>query len=366
VSPLTNHGNALRNLCFEYTPKNVTSNPIVWYHVHNVHICFKNKSENYLKHSFNNHSEMKNLCSYLFRMHVNHSFSKTNYHIGSSIKWWKNIGYETQRTNVLLNTTNLAKIPLRMYYKNLMYDVLYRVQNMAVASFTKNMDVCVVEENEIMNNSQKRNTSALVTITQKKAKSNNSVVPNDLSLQLGFQALNLIKKQKDLLIESFGIIRELMKKLIDFDETKEMQSAKPSFPYVPQLEWPSKRNDGIEGQHFNFTQLPCDVEVDENGFSLDYHISIHFELPKIKWEKDIIMNKVKEMLSIMNIKTGELIGEPIANMCYHKSTTWSGSIKLHLENSVVDARSLLQRTKAFILTLEELEEKKCVNTICLF
>ena len=43
--------------------------------------------------------------------------------------------------------------------------------------------------------------------------------------------------------------------------------------------------DGIEGQHFNLTQLPFDVEVDENGFSLDYQISIYFELKDTKWEK---------------------------------------------------------------------------------
>ena len=106
-----------------------------------------------------------------------------------------------------------------------------------------------------------------------------------------------------------------------------MQSAQPSFPYVPQFEWPSKREDGIKNQHFNLTQLPFNVEVDENGFSFYYQVSIHFELKEIKWEKDIIMNKVKEILVTMKIKTGDLIGEPIAIMCYHKSTTWSETIQ---------------------------------------
>ena len=94
-----------------------------------------------------------------------------------------------------------------------------------------------------------------------------------------------------------------MKGGIDFDEAKEIQKAKTSFPYVPQLEWPSKREDGIEGQHFNLTQLPFDIEVDENGFSFDYQIAIHFEIKEVKWEKDVIMGKVKERLAIMNIKT---------------------------------------------------------------
>ena len=65
------------------------------------------------------------------------------------------------------------------------------------------------------------------------------------------------------------------------------------------------------------------------------------------------MNKIKERLTLINIKTGDLIGEPIAIMYYHKSTTWSGTIKLHLANPVVDAKSLLQGIKAFILTLDE-------------
>ena len=143
-----------------------------------------------------------------------------------------------------------------------------------------------------------------------------------------------------------------MKKEIDFDEAKEMQNAKPSFPYVPQTEWPSKREDEIEGQHFNLTQLPFDMEVDENGFSFDYQVAVHFERKETKWDKDTILNKVKKRLDIMKIKTYNLIGEPIAIMCYHKSTTWSGTIKLHLENPVVDAKNLLQGTKAFILNLD--------------
>ena len=45
-------------------------------------------------------------------------------------------------------------------------------------------------------------------------------------------------------------------------------------------------------------------------------------------------------------------------MCYHKSTTWSGTIKLHLENPLVNAKGLLQGTKAFILNLDEGESWK--------
>ena len=84
-----------------------------------------------------------------------------------------------------------------------------------------------------INTSQKRTTGALVTITQKKAKNKKSLGAKGLSLWLGFQALNHINKQKDLPTEFFETTKELMKKGINFDEAKEMQKAKPSFPYVP-------------------------------------------------------------------------------------------------------------------------------------
>ena len=57
-----------------------------------------------------------------------------------------------------------------------------------------------------------------------------------------------------------------------------MQNALASFSFVPEMEWPSKREDGIESQHFNLTQLPFDMEVNEDGFSFDYEVSIHFDL----------------------------------------------------------------------------------------
>jgi hypothetical protein len=200
---------------------------------------------------------------------------------------------------------------------------------------------------------KKKTTSALVTITQKKTKSKKNLGVKSLSLWLDFQALNHINKKKDLPLECIESTLDLMKKIIDFDEAKEMQKSHPSFPYVPQMEWPSKRDDGIEGQHFNLTQLPFDMEVDENGYSYDYQIAVNFELNETKWEKDVIMNKVKERLDIMNITTGDFIGEPIAIMCYHKFTSWSGTIKIHLANPVVDVKSLLQDTKVFILKLDE-------------
>ena len=61
--------------------------------------------------------------------------------------------------------------------------------------------------------------------------------------------------------------------------------------------------------------------MDEHGFALDYQIAISFEIGDLKLSKEVIMKKVKERLNKMKIETGGIIGEPIAVMCYHKSTT---------------------------------------------
>jgi hypothetical protein len=235
---------------------------------------------------------------------------------------------------------------------------------MATASFTRLMDVCIVDENELITSSQKRTTTAIITSTQKKAKSKKNLGPKYSSLWLGFYALNHLNKQKEPPIESGKTTRELMKRKIDFDEAKEMQNTKPSFPFVPQKEWPSKREDGKEGHHYNLTQLPFDVEVDENGFSFYYQVSIHFELGEQKWERDVIMHKAKERLTKMNIELGELIEEPIAILCFHKSTTWSGTIKnytLKTHSLMPKASSKGQRLLSSHWKMENRGEVKFVN-----
>lgn len=74
------------------------------------------------------------------------------------------------------------------------------------------------------------------------------------------------------------------------------------------------------------------------------------------------MHKIKEKLNEMNIEFGELIEEPIAILCFHKFTTWSGFIKLHLKNALLDAKNLFQLSKVFIITLED--EKPWRDKIC--
>ena len=56
----------------------------------------------------------------------------------------------------------------------------------------------------------------------------------------------------------------------------------------------------------------------------------------------------------MNIELGEMLGEPIAILCFHGSKRWSGTIKLHLKNPMKDANDLLQGTRSFILKLDNI------------
>ena len=141
-------------------------------------------------------------------------------------------------------------------------------------------------------------------------------------------------------------------------EARECQTVEASFSFVIQEEWPNSREDDKTGQHFNLTQIPSDVEVDRFGFSFDYHIAIYFEMGEIEWEKYTIMPLVENRLKEMSIDLGDTIGEPIALMCYHKSTKWSGVIKLHLKIPEIDGVGLLQGLRPFILKLDEGKNKK--------
>ena len=93
--------------------------------------------------------------------------------------------------------------------------------------------------------------------------------------------------------------------------------------------------------------------MDEHGFALDYQIAISFEIGNLKLSKESVIEKVKERLKKMKIAICSMIGEPIAIMCYHKSTTRSGVVKIHLQSPKKDGTALLWGSRAFILKLDE-------------
>ena len=212
----------------------------------------------------------------------------------------------------------------------------------------------MVGENDVINTvAHKWPTMAQVTVSQKKAKAKLLFGAKRPPFWLEFQAMNWTNRDNDYPLDEMELINDLIKKGMELNEAKKCQNATPSFPFVIQEEWPSKREDRKEGQHFNLTQVPFDVEVDEDGFLLDYQIAIVFEIGTINWSRKVILEKIKAQLEKMKIDDGDMTGEPIAIMCSHKSTNWSGVIKIHLKNPKKDGRALLQRFKAFILILDE-------------
>ena len=181
----------------------------------NVYFCFKNKYIHYERHKKKNHSKIHNLYSYFSskpsNTHENYSTSTTNNHLGPPIKWWEDVGYGDKMSNDLSKTIHkhVNIFSSQPYAKNSIH-ALYMFKNMAETSTTRNMDVCVVAENGITNSSQKRTSTALVTITQKNVKNKKILGVKGLSLWLGFQALNHINKQKDLPLEYLETTKELM------------------------------------------------------------------------------------------------------------------------------------------------------------
>ena len=85
----------------------------------------------------------------------------------------------------------------------------------------------------------------------------------------------------------------------------------PLIHLCPKKEWPSVRSDSTRGNHFNITQLPSEVHVDIDGFSLDYQVSIHFEIGDQLWAKDVIMVMIKMRLKAINIELGTRIGNQL-------------------------------------------------------
>ena len=70
------------------------------------------------------------------------------------------------------------------------------------------------------------------------------------------------------------------------------------------------------------------------------------------------MKKIKTRLHKMKSEVGDMIGESIAVMCYHKSKNWSEVVKIHLKNPKKDGTTLLQGSRVFILSLDENMDKR--------
>ena len=171
----------------------------------------------------------------------------------------------------------------------------------------------------------------------------------------GFPIMELLAQEEGCdPIPQLSTIADLVTMGLPKAKAEELTTAKMSYPRALQKLWPSLREDGIEGQHVNITQLPFDVDLNhETGLSWDYHISLHFEKPKTNFTQDQILKKVILRLEEMRIEIGSDIGEPLAVLCHTSSKIWSGMVKIHVRNPNLDAISLLKGTRIFVIPLDE-------------
>ena len=172
-----------------------------------------------------------------------------------------------------------------------------------VAATTRKLFEQNVEPMDTITNSKKRGVNVMVVPSQKKAKGK-GVTLQRAPFWLGYYTMNAIICENGEALEPTLSVSELVKFGMNHEEALEHLEAVPSFPYIPQEAWPSKRMDGKEGGHFNLTQVPFDVEIDENGFAFDYQVVITFELCERTLLRDEIYAKTEERLKAMKIDLG--------------------------------------------------------------
>ena len=97
-------------------------------------------------------------------------------------------------------------------------------------------------------------------------------------------------------------------------EAEEMEGVAISFPMIPQIYYPGKKEDNVLGQYLNLIQILYDIPIHPNTcLALDSHVAIEFQLPNIF----LLHNHVKErkILEFMQIPLGINLIKPISIMC---------------------------------------------------
>lgn len=117
-----------------------------------------------------------------------------------------------------------------------------------------------------------------VTTSQKKVKGKSAFELKCPSFWLGFQALNFIAKSDGLFSEPSYNVCELVKIRMSHKETFKSLNAISSSSYVIQKDSPYTGEDGKDGGYYNLSQVPFDMEVDKDGFALDYQVAILFDV----------------------------------------------------------------------------------------
>jgi hypothetical protein len=138
-----------------------------------------------------------------------------------------------------------------------------------VAATTRKLFEQINDNMDIMLNGRKWQVGVMVVSSQKKAKGK-KIIPQRPSFWFGYHTLNAIACKNGEPLEPTLSVSILVKFEMVHDEALEHLETVHSFPYILQEVWPSKKMDGKDGGHFNFTQVIFHIKVDEEKFSLDY------------------------------------------------------------------------------------------------
>lgn len=176
------------------------------------------------------------------------------------------------------------------------------------------------------------------------------------NMWLGFEAMEKLAEengQEPLFCNE--TIEDKVTKGIPRAEAAKLKQVSISFPRIPQLLYPSTRTDGIPGQHYNLTEVPSEIPTNPSTcLSLDFQISIHFQLPNTPIFHNQVKELVKKKLEFMHIPLGTSLIEPISIICMsvkrgEKKEVWARIIKLHLFHPEIGGIAMLKGLRLSIL-----------------
>ena len=228
----------------------------------NVHIIFlTHRRMKLLRTHIDSHACLnpsKHIVGTYSKSYEKYFFPITYIQGGPQLNLWNGYKVKVLRSKGL----NISIQKIRNLLDKLIWNRMSTSSN--VAATTRKLFEQNVDNIDTLSNGQKRQVNAMVVSSQKKTKGKGLKFQRP-PFWLGYHTLNTIACENGGSLEPTLSVSELVKRGMKHEEALEHLVAIPSFPYVPQEAWPSKREDGKEGGHFNLTQVPFDIKIDEGG-----------------------------------------------------------------------------------------------------
>ena len=181
------------------------------------------------------------IISHGVNSHTSHAcfFPKINIQDNPQLNLWN--GFEIGVINFALSPQQLCHL-----FKHCTCNRMSTSAN--VVATTRKLFEQKSDNMDIILNGQKWQVGVMIVSSQEKAKGK-EIIPQRPPFWLGYHALNAIACENGEPLEPILSVSELVKIGMEHDEALEHLEAVPSFPYIPQEAWPSKRIDGKEGGH---------------------------------------------------------------------------------------------------------------------